>query len=82
MARLTSIDMSPQHQLRDPNKYIFYEGAPMETSNDANPALLRLSSVAHHPIKVLAIVIFGLSSPPQRLLLNVELSPHVRAHYS
>ncbi len=43
---------------------------------------LRHPNVAHHSVKVLAIVIFGLSTLPSPPSRNVQLSLRVRAHHS
>ena len=65
LAHLMRIDISPQNQLWDTNKYKFSESALLGllgASTGGDHILSWPSKIAYHPVKVLAIVIFGLSS--------------------
>ncbi len=64
LAHLTRIDISPQSKLWDPNKYVFSKRARVEAPTGEGLILFWPSNVACYSIKVLAIVIFGLSSLP------------------
>ena len=64
LAHLTRIDISLQSKLWDPNKYVFSERALVGAPTGEDIILFWPSNVAYHPVKVSAILIFGLSSLP------------------
>ena len=80
--QLVRMRISPQGSARTPAKYLSPGSSWARLHVDNLLVLLRHPSMVCHSVKVLAIVILGLSPPLRLSLCNVRLSHHVRTHQS